>query len=109
MQPEKGYARLFINIGKMDGVNPATLMGFINDHVKGKVPVGRIDLMKSFSFFEVPEELAVRVVKAFKGMYIEDRRLIVEISRDENGPKKEKREFYQSFEGKKKKKQKQRR
>ncbi len=109
VQPEKGYARLFINIGKMDGVNPATLMGFINDHVKGKVPVGRIDLMKSFSFFEVPEELAVRVVKAFKGMYIEDRRLIVEISRDENGPKKEKREFYQSFEGKKKKKQKQRR
>ena len=34
---EKGYARLFINVGKMDNVNPATLMGFINDNVKGKV------------------------------------------------------------------------
>lgn len=109
VQPEKGYARLFINIGKMDGVNPATLMGFINEHVKGKVPVGRIDLMKNFSFFEIPEELAPKVVKAFKGMYIEDRRLVVEVSRDENRPQKEKKQFFESFEGKKKKKHKQKR
>lgn len=106
VQPEKGYARLFINIGKMDGVNPATLMGFINEHVKGKVPVGRIDLMKNFSFFEIPEELAPKVVKAFKGMYIEDRKLVVEVSRDENRPQKEKKQFFESFEGKKKKKHK---
>src|SRR5690606_5229595 len=26
---EKGYSRLFINVGKMDGINPAVLMGFI--------------------------------------------------------------------------------
>ncbi|MPM62843.1 ATP-dependent RNA helicase DeaD [bioreactor metagenome] len=109
VQPEKGYARLFINIGKMDGVNPANLMGFINEHVKGKVPVGRIDLMKNFSFFEIPEELSPKVVKSFKGMYIEDRKLVVEVSRDENGAKKEKKQFYESFEGKKKKKNKQRR
>ncbi|MFA7492875.1 MAG: DbpA RNA binding domain-containing protein, partial [Proteiniphilum sp.] len=70
----------------------------------GKVPVGRIDLMKNFSFFEIPEELAPRVVKTFKGMYIEDRRLIVEVSRDENGAQKEKKQFYDSFGGKKKKK-----
>lgn len=104
VQPESGYARLFINIGKMDGVNPATLMGFINDHVKGKVPVGRIDLMKNFSFFEIPEELAPKVVKTFKGMYIEDRRLVVEVSQDEGKPQKDKKKFYNSYEGKKKKK-----
>jgi len=63
--PEKGYARLFINLGKMDNMNPATLMGFINDNVKGKVPVGKIDLLKSFSFFEVPEEVAGKVVNSF--------------------------------------------
>ncbi|HBX19948.1 MAG TPA: DEAD/DEAH box helicase, partial [Porphyromonadaceae bacterium] len=43
-QPEKGYTRLFINIGKIDGANPANLMGFLNDYVPGKVRVGRIDL-----------------------------------------------------------------
>lgn len=104
VQPEKGYARLFINVGKMDGVNPATLMGFINEHVKGKVPVGRIDLMKNFSFFEIPEELAPKVVKTFRGMYIEDRKLVVDVSREENKPQREKKHFFESFDGKKKKK-----
>lgn len=77
---EKGYARLFINLGKMDGANPANLMGFINDHVQGKVRVGRIDLMKSFSFFEVPEENAKQVLKAMKGLYVEDRKLVVDLA-----------------------------
>ena len=65
-QAEKGYSRLFINVGKMDGINPAVLMGFINDNVKGKVPIGKIDLMRSFSFFEVPEEHASKVVDTFR-------------------------------------------
>lgn len=77
---EKGYARLFINLGKMDGANPANLMGFINDHVPGKVRVGRIDLMKSFSFFEVPEENAKQVLKSMKGLYVEDRKLVVDLA-----------------------------
>lgn len=97
-QAEKGYARLFINVGKTDGVNPGTLMGFINDNVKGKVPVGKIDLMKSFSFFEVPENMAGNVLRAFKGMYLEDRKLVVRMAdelekkkSDKGKPKKGKR------------------
>jgi ATP-dependent RNA helicase DeaD len=81
-QAEKGYTRIFINIGKMDGANPANLMGFINDHVTGKVRVGRIDLLKNFSFFEVPEESASKVVQTFKGLFVEDRKLIVEVAQD---------------------------
>jgi ATP-dependent RNA helicase DeaD len=82
-QPERGYARLFINVGKVDGVNPAILMGFINDHVKGKVPVGKIDVMKSFSLFEVPEETVGKVLKSFTGMYLEDRKLVVRLDGEE--------------------------
>jgi len=105
-QPEKGYARLFINVGKMDGINPAMLMGFINDHVKGKVPIGRIDLLKSFSFFEVPEELAPRVVKSFKGMYVDERKLQVHLAQEEDQYSKgRKKKFYENdFGGKGKKK-----
>ena len=77
---EKGYTRIFINIGKVDGANPANLMGFVNDHVTGKVRIGRIDLMQNFSFFEVPEENAAHVVKSFKGLYVEDRKLVVDIA-----------------------------
>ncbi len=80
--PEKGYERIFINLGKTDGANPANLMGFINDHVPGKVRIGRIDLMQNFSFFEVPEEVARKVVKSFKGLFVEDRKLVVEIAQE---------------------------
>ena len=103
---EKGYARLFINVGKMDNVNPATLMGFINDNVKGKVPIGRIDLLKSFSFFEVPEEMAPKVVKSFKGMYVDELKLQVHPAQDEDQPARGKKRYYDkdfSGQGKKKK------
>lgn len=79
---EKGYTRIFINLGKTDGVNPANLMGFINDHVKGMVRIGRIDLMQNFSFFEVPDENARQVIKSFKGLHVDDRRLVVEVAQD---------------------------
>ncbi len=81
-QAEKGYTRIFINIGKMDGANPANLMGFINDHVTEKVRIGKIDLLKNFSFFEVPEGVAPKVVNTFKGLFIEDRKLVVEVAQD---------------------------
>ena len=81
---EKGFTRIFINIGKMDGANPANLMGFINDHVTEKVRIGKIDLLKNFSFFEVPEEVAPKVVNTFKGLFIEDRKLIVEVAQQPN-------------------------
>lgn len=85
---EKGYTRIFINIGKTDGANPANLMGFVNDHVQGKVRIGRIDLLQNFSFFEVPEDSAQRVVKAFKGLFVDERKLVVEIAQDSPSEKK---------------------
>lgn len=93
---EKGYSRLFINVGKMDGINPAVLMGFINDNVKGKVPIGKIDLMRNFSFFEVPEEHASKVISTFKGMHLEDRKLLVQFAQDadKSGGGKPKKEYF---------------
>ncbi|MDR2682753.1 MAG: DEAD/DEAH box helicase [Dysgonamonadaceae bacterium] len=66
---EKGYTRLFINLGKTDGLTPHSLIGLMNDAIKGrKVTVGRIDLMKNFSFFEVPDKEARRVVQNLNGV-----------------------------------------
>ena len=64
-------------------------MGFINDHVRGKVPVGKIDVMKSFSLFELPHEVVGKVLKSFTGMYLEDRKLVVRL--DGEDPKGSKR------------------
>lgn len=87
-QAEKGYARFFINLGRMDGANPANIMGFINDFVPGKLKIGRIDIMKSFSFFEVPEENTRTILKSFKGVFIDSRKIVVELA-DANNMKAE--------------------
>lgn len=83
-QPERGYTRIFINIGRVDGVNPATLMGFVNDYTPERIRIGRIDLMKNFSFFEVPEGSASKVLKALKRTEHNGRRISVEIAQPES-------------------------
>lgn len=92
---EKGYSRLFINIGRMDNVNPATLMGMINDYVPGKIRIGRIDLMQNFSFFEVPEGDASKVIAALKGQEQSGRRISVEVA--QGGAPAERRERRKPF------------
>lgn len=76
---EKGYARLFINLGKMDGIGPQNIIGLLNDNISGKkVSIGRIDLMKNFSFFEVKENDMNRVIQSLDGIKISGRRVAVE-------------------------------
>lgn len=82
---EKGYSRLFINIGRTDNVNPATLMGLINDFVPGKIRIGRIDLMQNFSFFEVPEGDSAKVISSLKGQEQNGRRISVEVAGQGSG------------------------
>ncbi len=93
---EKGFSRLFINVGKMDGVRPPELIGLLNDHVPGKmVEIGRIDLMKNFSFFEVRNEDRDRVVKSLHRINAFDRKLAVEVaqpSQPEQGSRRDQRE-----------------
>lgn len=65
--PEKGFRRLFINLGKDDGFYPGEVMQFINKHVKGKQQVGHIDLLGKISYIEVPEKDANLVIKSLTG------------------------------------------
>ena len=98
-KPERGYERLFINLGKMDNINPAKLMGFINDYVTGKVRVGRIDLMKNFSFFEVPEGTSRSILKAFKGVSVDNRKIVVEMASSGESSHKKTKEKENNFSG----------
>ena len=54
---EKGYSRFFINLGKKHNLKPQNLIGIINDYTRNKdISIGKIDIMKGFSFFEIPSE-----------------------------------------------------
>jgi len=76
---EKGFSRLFLNLGKHDGIRPQSIIGLMNDNIPGrKIEVGRIDLMKNFSFFEVRESDRDRVIQNLDGIKALGRRISVE-------------------------------
>lgn len=64
---ETGYRRLFINLGKADGFYPGEVMQFVNKHIGGRQDIGHIDLLSKFSYIEVPEADAKKVMRALDG------------------------------------------
>ena len=65
---ESGFRRLFINLGKDDGFYPGEVMQLLNKHMRGHQQVGHIDLLKRFSYIEVPERDAQSVMDALTGV-----------------------------------------
>lgn len=80
---EPGYTRLFINLGKMDNFFPNELINLLNSNTRGRIELGRIDLMKNFSFFEVEEKEAQTVVKALNRANWNGRKVSVEVAGEE--------------------------
>ena len=66
-EAEEGFKRLFINLGKADGFYPGEIMQYLNKHIHGRQEVGHIDLLQKFSYIEVPEDDAKKVMKALNG------------------------------------------
>jgi ATP-dependent RNA helicase DeaD len=102
---EEGFIRYFINFGKSDGLYPNQLIDLVNKCVPGKVRIGKIDLLDNFSFFEVEEAAAKRVVDRMNGFEIDGRRISVEPAQgkkgegkgDSKGEKKKAASFYDRF------------
>ena len=67
---ENGFTRLFINLGKIDGFYPNTLIELINNNVGGRIRIGKIDLMKTFSFFDVENNGVKNILRELGGCEI---------------------------------------
>ncbi len=80
-----GFTRLFINLGKMDNFFPSELITLLNNNTRGRIELGRIDLMKNFSFFEVEEKESQNVVKALSRANWNGRKVSVEVASEETG------------------------
>ena len=72
---QKGYHRLFINLGKRDGFYPGELMQTLNRFVGGRQEVGHIDLLDTISYFEVPEKDAKKVMIQLTGIRYKGRQV----------------------------------
>jgi ATP-dependent RNA helicase DeaD len=75
------FKRLFINLGKTDGFYPEQLIELVNKNTPGKkVPLGKIDLLKTFSFFEVEAEYSDYLIGVLNNAKFMDRKVVVEIA-----------------------------
>lgn len=78
---EPGMARIYVNAGKADGFFAGNLIEMLNKNVPGKrIDVGRIDLLPSYTLFDIPEQDVKRTVNALKGSEFFGKRLYSEVA-----------------------------
>lgn len=73
------YVRLFINLGRKDEISKKTLIELLcTNHDINKNEIINIDIMNSFSFFEIPITKVEQVLKSLKNMFYNGRQIDVE-------------------------------
>ncbi|MBI1333472.1 MAG: DEAD/DEAH box helicase [Armatimonadetes bacterium] len=104
-QPEMGMVRIFVGMGRNDGLRPGDLVGaIINEAGLNGKQVGVIEILDRASFVEVPTNEGQRVVEALANTKLRNRKVKIEFAQPAFGttsgpsPKKGRGEF-----GKKKK------
>ena len=74
-QPESGMARIFIGLGRQDGLRPGDLVGAITNEagIEGRA-IGAIDILDRQAFVEVPAQDAERVIEALRATKLRGKR-----------------------------------
>ncbi len=100
---KSSFARLFINLGSKDRLNPVKLMGLINKALGSKnAVIGKIEILKSFSFFEIEESVTNYLIKALKKENYDGVPLLVEVAKGKSGKfSSSKEKFYDNKKGEK--------
>ncbi|MDY0781530.1 DEAD/DEAH box helicase [Tenacibaculum sp. IB213877] len=90
----ENMTRFFINIGRKDRLNPAKLIGLINDQKIGdKIEIGAIDILDTFSFFEIDKNYEAQTLATFEENrpVFNDRKVNIEITKTERSSSPRKR------------------
>lgn len=77
-------ARMFLTVGKRDGIKPGNILGAIagESGVDGS-RIGAIDMYDSYSFLDVPQEDAERILASMRGKRINGRFVRMELAGEE--------------------------
>jgi ATP-dependent RNA helicase DeaD len=81
-QAEQGMTRLFLQIGRQDGVRPGDIVGAIANEagISGNA-IGAIEILDRSTYVEVPENEANRVIEALNRTKLRGKKVYVEIAR----------------------------
>jgi len=78
------FSKFFINVGTKNNLNPSHLIGLINDRTGIRdIEIGKIEIMKRFTFFEVDASYEKEIIKSFKGAKWGSVGLVVEVKTSE--------------------------
>lgn len=87
------FTSFYINLGSKNRLNPNRLMGIINESLRsGDAMIGKIEIMKKFSFFEIEENKKSLLLKNIQGQEFEGEPILVEVANDK--PVVEKKDSY---------------
>ena len=80
--PEQGMTRLYLDVGRDDGVRPADIVGAIANEagIPGRA-IGAIELYDHFAFVEVPANQSEKVLKALKRATIRNHKVTANVAR----------------------------
>ena len=78
--------RFFINVGEKDGFNWMSLKDFLKAELNmGRDEVGKVDVKKTFSFFNTPKSTEQKVLSTFENFSYNGRSVNVEVTEDKRG------------------------
>jgi ATP-dependent RNA helicase DeaD len=75
------FTRLFLNVGKKENLTPLRLIGIINNVLdSGNAEIGKIEILKNFSFFEIENKAAAKLITGIENHQFEGRNLSAELA-----------------------------
>ena len=78
----KGFTRFFLNLGTKQRLRVPQLIGIINDETGTKdIEIGKIEILRNFSFFEVDQEFEQLILKSFSNARYAGVKLAVQVAK----------------------------
>ncbi len=87
---ERGMTRLYLRVGRDDGVRPGDIVGAIANEadIPGR-SIGAIEIYDDYTSVDVPSDEANRVIRAIKETRIRNQKIIPSLTRPDPGPREE--------------------
>ena len=77
----ESFSRLFLNVGKTDKLTSGDVIGLINSNMRGvTVKVGKIELLRNFSFVEVDKEYEQEVIDKLSNAKLKGKKVSLEVA-----------------------------
>ena len=84
---DPNFTRFHVNLGSKNNVSAIDLISLINENTGNKgIEIGKIEILKTFSFFELDKSYEKKVVEAFKDVSRDGIKVKLEVSKNREKP-----------------------